>query len=84
MLLLRDTVIAYLESEAANDEQGVEEAFKLLHEVLEAVRTVSWVGDCFIYNNSASCLNYCVGGEVGAPVTQQCGFRDSITCGGMQ
>ena len=23
-----------------------------------------WVGDCFIYNNSAWRLNYCVGGEV--------------------
>ena len=23
-----------------------------------------WVGDCFIYNNSAWWLNYCVGGEV--------------------
>ena len=23
-----------------------------------------WVGDCFIYNNSAWRLNYCIGGEV--------------------
>lgn len=23
-----------------------------------------WVGDCFVYNNSAWRLNYCVGGEV--------------------
>ena len=23
-----------------------------------------WVGDCFIYNNAAWRLNYCVGGEV--------------------
>lgn len=46
------------------DEQGVEEAFELLYEVPERVRTGIWVGDCFIYNNSAWRLNYCVGGEV--------------------
>lgn len=46
------------------DEQGVEDAFELLHEVSERVRTGIWVGDCFIYNNSAWRLNYCVGGEV--------------------
>jgi hypothetical protein len=27
-------------------------------------RTGLWVGDCFIYNNAAWRLNYCVGGEV--------------------
>ena len=42
----------------------MEEAFELLHEVSESVKTATWVGDCFIYNNSASRLNYCVGGEV--------------------
>lgn len=29
-----------------------------------AVPTGLWVGDCFIYNNAAWRLNYCVGGEV--------------------
>ena len=28
------------------------------------MRTGIWVGDCFIYNNAAWRLNYCVGGEV--------------------
>lgn len=46
------------------DEEGVEDAFELLHEVNERVRTGIWVGDCFIYNNSSWRLNYCVGGEV--------------------
>ena len=36
------------------------------HCMLTACSAVSglWVGDCFIYNNSAWRLNYCVGGEV--------------------
>nr|KJB13138.1 hypothetical protein B456_002G058900 [Gossypium raimondii] len=46
------------------DEQGVEDAFELLHETNERVRTGIWVGDCFIYNNTSWRLNYCVGGEV--------------------
>lgn len=33
-------------------------------QVDEIVRTGLWVGDCFVYNNSAWRLNYCVGGEV--------------------
>ena len=46
------------------DEEGVQDAFELLHETEERVRTGIWVGDCFIYNNSSWRLNYCVGGEV--------------------
>lgn len=60
----RDVVTSYLESGKPVDEQGVEDAFELLHEISERVRTGIWVGDCFIYNNSAWRLNYCVGGEV--------------------
>ncbi|CAD6343064.1 unnamed protein product [Miscanthus lutarioriparius] len=60
----RDIVASYLEGGKPVDEEGVEDAFELLHEVNERVRTGIWVGDCFIYNNSSSRLNYCVGGEV--------------------
>ncbi|MCO5594209.1 hypothetical protein L7F22_048234 [Adiantum nelumboides] len=60
----RDAVAAHTESGKPIDEQGVEDAFELLHEISERVRTGIWVGDCFIYNNSAWRLNYCVGGEV--------------------
>eukprot|EP00250_Pteridium_aquilinum_P013816 c21590_g1_i1 orf=775-3489(-) len=60
----RDAVVAHIEAGAPVDEQGVEDAFELLHEISERVRTGIWVGDCFIYNNSAWRLNYCVGGEV--------------------
>ncbi|KAH9714549.1 Coatomer subunit beta'-2 [Citrus sinensis] len=61
---MRDVVSAYLDSGRPVDEQGVEDAFELLHETNERVRTGLWVGDCFIYNNSSWRLNYCVGGEV--------------------
>lgn len=60
----QDVVASYLESGKPEDEQGVEDAFELLHETNERVRTGIWVGDCFIYNNSSWRLNYCVGGEV--------------------
>ncbi|KAH7290702.1 hypothetical protein KP509_30G060200 [Ceratopteris richardii] len=60
----RDAVAAHTEAGKPLDEQGVEDAFELLHEISERVRTGIWVGDCFIYNNSAWRLNYCVGGEV--------------------
>ncbi|GFZ11808.1 coatomer, beta' subunit [Actinidia rufa] len=60
----RDIVSTHLDSGRPVDEQGVEDAFELLYEINERVRTGIWVGDCFIYNNSSWRLNYCVGGEV--------------------
>ncbi|KAL8139428.1 hypothetical protein V2J09_005449 [Rumex salicifolius] len=60
----RDEVSSYLDSGKPIDEQGVDDAFALLHESDERVKTGIWVGDCFIYNNSSGRLNYCVGGEV--------------------
>ena len=49
---------------AGEEVPGMDDAFELLHEVQESVRTGLWVGDCFIYNNADWRLNYCVGGEV--------------------
>nr|CAB3468287.1 unnamed protein product [Digitaria exilis] len=60
----RDLVSSHLDGGASAGEEGVEDAFELLHEINERVRTGLWVGDCFIYNNSSWRLNYCVGGEV--------------------
>jgi coatomer subunit beta' len=60
----RDVVSAHLDSGRSVDDQGVEDAFDLLYDIQERVRTGIWVGDCFIYNNSSWRLNYCVGGEV--------------------
>ncbi|CAG0887580.1 unnamed protein product [Cyprideis torosa] len=45
-------------------EDGVEEAFDVLSEVQEQVRTGLWVGDCFIYTSGVNRLNYYVGGEI--------------------
>ncbi|CAH8358262.1 unnamed protein product [Eruca vesicaria subsp. sativa] len=60
----RDLVSSHFASGRSTDEEGVDDAFEVLHENDERVRTGVWVGDCFIYNNSSSKLNYCVGGEV--------------------
>ena len=45
-------------------EDGIEDAFDVLGEVGESVKTGLWVGDCFIYTNSVNRLNYYVGGEI--------------------
>lgn len=45
-------------------EDGIEDAFTVLNEINETVRTGCWVGDCFIYTNSLNRLNYYVGGEI--------------------
>merc|ERR1719225_1448397 len=45
-------------------EDGVEEAFDVLGEIQESVKTGLWVGDCFIYTNGVNRLNYYVGGEI--------------------
>ncbi|KAG7594967.1 WD40 repeat [Arabidopsis thaliana x Arabidopsis arenosa] len=60
----RDLVSSHFDSGRPTEEEGVEDAFEVLHENDERVRTGIWVGDCFIYNNSSWKLNYCVGGEV--------------------
>ncbi|KAK9737135.1 Coatomer WD associated region [Popillia japonica] len=45
-------------------EDGVEDAFNVLGEINETVRTGLWVGDCFIYTNAVNRINYYVGGEL--------------------
>lgn len=45
-------------------EDGIEDAFEVVGEVNETVKTGLWVGDCFIYTNSVNRLNYYVGGEI--------------------
>lgn len=59
-----EAVAAFLEAGGEPDEDGIEDAFDLQAEIPEVLRTGIWVGDCFIYNNAAWRLNYCVGGEV--------------------
>ena len=35
------------------DEDGLETAFDVVNDVGEQVKTACWIGDSFIYNNSA-------------------------------
>ncbi|KAM9734294.1 coatomer subunit beta'-like isoform 2-T2 [Menidia menidia] len=61
---LPERVLAIQESKAKMTEDGVEDAFEVLGEVQEMVKTGVWVGDCFIYTSSVNRLNYYVGGEI--------------------
>jgi len=45
------------------DEDGVEEAFEVVCDINESVRTGQWIGDCFVYTNSTNRLNYLVGDQ---------------------
>lgn len=58
----RESYIEGLNSGEA-DEDGVEAAFEVVTDINETVRTGEWVGDCFIYTNSTSRLNYLVGDQ---------------------
>ncbi|KAJ2837031.1 Coatomer subunit beta', partial [Coemansia erecta] len=66
--VLRFNREVFLESAAQNgnrtSSEGVEEAIEFVTEIQEAVRSGCWIGDCFIYTNSANRLNYLVGGQV--------------------
>lgn len=59
-----DIVAKANETKAELTEDGVEDAFDVLGEMHESVKTGLWVGDCFIYTNSVNRINYYVGGEL--------------------
>lgn len=61
---LPEQVLKAHESKAEMMEDGIEDAFEVLGEVQEVVKTGLWVGDCFIYTSSVNRLNYYVGGEI--------------------
>ncbi|CCM00473.1 uncharacterized protein FIBRA_02506 [Fibroporia radiculosa] len=54
---------AKLEEGAEIGDEGVEEAFELVAEIADNVKTAKWIGDCFIYTTVANRLNYFVGLE---------------------
>ncbi|KAF8595407.1 coatomer protein [Ceratobasidium sp. AG-I] len=58
----RDAYDAALAAGPVGDE-GVEDAFDLIAEISETVKTAKWVGDCFVYTNSANRLSYVVGSQ---------------------
>jgi coatomer subunit beta' len=60
----RDAVASAFSNGSVNAEEGVDGSFELDTTISDAVRTGQWVGDCFLYTNSAGKLNYFVGGQV--------------------
>ena len=52
------------ENPDAVSEDGIDDAFDVVTEIDEIVKTGCWVGDCFIYTNNVNRLNYYVGGEI--------------------
>jgi len=58
----RDAYNTKLEEGAEIGDEGVEEAFEVVADVSEGVKTAKWVGDCFIYTTSNR-LCYFVGSE---------------------
>lgn len=59
-----EAVVKARETKEGLTEDGIEDAFDLVGEVQETIKTGRWVGDCFIYTNSVNRLNYYVGGEI--------------------
>lgn len=45
-------------------EDGVDDAFEVVGEVQDVVKTGVWIGDCFVYTTAHNRLNYYVGGEI--------------------
>ncbi|KAF8165977.1 coatomer protein [Crassisporium funariophilum] len=58
----RDAYNAKLEEGSEITDEGVEEAFEVVADIAESVKTAKWVGDCFIYTTSNR-LCYFVGHE---------------------
>ncbi|XP_006846719.1 PREDICTED: coatomer subunit beta' [Chrysochloris asiatica] len=61
---LSEKVLVAQETHEGVTEDGIEDAFEVLGEIQEIVKTGLWVGDCFIYTSSVNRLNYYVGGEI--------------------
>jgi len=48
----KSAVQSFLATGQEVGEEGIEDAFEILHEIPERVRTAIWVGDCFIYTQA--------------------------------
>ncbi|KAK9244424.1 coatomer WD associated region-domain-containing protein [Lipomyces tetrasporus] len=57
----KDAYVAAVQDDRVDEDEGVEEAFEVVTDINETVRTGRWVGDCFIYTTSTNRLNYLVG-----------------------
>jgi coatomer subunit beta' len=59
----RDAYNSKLEEGVESSDEGVEEAFDVVAEISDSVKTAKWIGDCFIYTTAGNRLNYFVGNE---------------------
>jgi coatomer subunit beta' len=59
----RDAYATRLDSGEIIGDEGVEEAFDIVAEISEPVKTCRWVGDCFIYTTSSNRLSYVIGDQ---------------------
>lgn len=54
---------ARVESGTEIGDEGVEEAFEVIADINESVKTAKWIEDCFVYTTANNRLNYLVGSE---------------------
>ncbi|KAK7030725.1 coatomer subunit beta [Favolaschia claudopus] len=59
----RDAYNNALAEGAEITDEGVEEAFEVIADISEGVKTAKWIGDCFIYTTTTNRLSYFVGNE---------------------
>ena len=52
------------EEQVSPDDEGIEDAFIVISEINEGIKTGCWVGDCFIYTTTSNRLNYYVDGQI--------------------
>lgn len=59
----RDAYAEFIDNGGNLGDEGVEEAFDLVAEISDTVRTGKWLDDCFIYTTAGNKLNYLVGDQ---------------------
>ncbi|KAF8733449.1 hypothetical protein AX14_003844 [Amanita brunnescens Koide BX004] len=59
----RDAYTDKVDSGENPGDEGIADAFDVVAEINESVRTAKWVGDCFIYTTASNRLAYFVGSE---------------------
>lgn len=60
----KDVYEEALAKDEIDEDNGVDDAFDVLHELNESITSGKWVGDVFICTTSTNRLNYFVGGKI--------------------
>lgn len=63
LLFNKDLYTEAISADNIDEDEGIEEAFDVLHELNEPITSGKWVGDVFIFTTSTNRLNYFVGGK---------------------